>query len=773
MKKLIITIVSILQLVALVKAQNTHDCLGAISLCGSSYNQPSTINNVGNIPNEINVSPTSNQCLTAESGGIWYTFTPSTTDTLRFSIIPTNPSGEDYDWALFDLTGASCSDLATGDPFIYLVAGNTAGDDNGLPPFINNGSTGVNGDSAVAGSLNCVGPGPGDGSGTGPNDWNAFNSDVIVQAGNTYYLYVAQFSGSQGYTLDFSASQASLYDAIPPNLVSASPTNCSGTTIQFLFSENITCSSLQSNEFTITGSTGITHSISAITSPTCGIGGTSDSLFTATVSPAMLQNGTYTFSFDSLANGSVQDACGNLTSPSNVVFTINATPPSLISASSTNCDGTTVQFEFSENVTCSSLQNNEFSITGPTGTLHTISGITSPVCGIGGTSDSLFTATVSPAMLQNGTYTFIFDSLANSSVQDTCGHSVSSTDVVFTITNIVDATITQTQVGPFCDNVAPFNLLSANGGGVWSGTGITDSLNGTFNPAVAENGTHLITYTMSSFCNDTDTISLTVIPVDSVGFSYNLNYCLTDTVNPTPINTGTLGGIYSIDNSGVIDANAGEINLIASGSGNFVVTYTTSGSCQNSGIFNLTINPCTLPVVTFTATKAVLCINDCTDFNDLTTELPIDWRWYFFDASPSTSSYQHPSNICYNTVGTFPVALVSTNIYGTDSLYIPNYIVVDSCLEIPDTILIPNVFSPNGDGKNDVFNLSGYDIDLVEMSIFNRWGALVFNTEMTDNGWDGQTTSGTAATEGTYFYVIIVNLNQATKTYKGTLTLIR
>lgn len=320
-KKISFTII-LLSIFAFYNAQNIHDCLGAVPLCGNTYNQTSTLNEVGNIPDEINVS-SGNQCLIDEVGGVWYTFTPSTTDTLRFSIVPTNPAGEDYDWALFDLTGANCSDLSTGNPFSYLIAGNTAGDDNGFPPFLNQGSTGINSDSAVVGTANCVGPGPGDGSGSGPSDWNAFNTDVVVQSGRTYYLYVAQFSGSQGYTIDFSASQASLYDSIPPSLVSVSSINCNGLSIQILFSEKITCSSLQNNEFTITGPTGIIHSISNITSSICGAGGTSDSIYIATVSPAMLQSGTYTFSFDSLSNGSIQDACGNLVSSTNVNFSIN------------------------------------------------------------------------------------------------------------------------------------------------------------------------------------------------------------------------------------------------------------------------------------------------------------------------------------------------------------------------------------------------------------------------------------------------------------------
>lgn len=321
MKKILL-IITLVLVVNSIYAQNIHDCIGAVSLCGNTYNQTSTLNEVGNIPNEINVS-SGNQCLTEEVGGVWYTFTPTSTDVLNFSIIPASSTGEDYDWALFDLTGADCSDLSTGDPFSYLIAGNTAGEDDGFAPFINQGATGINSDSALAGTLSCVGPGAGDGSGSGPSDWNTFNTNVVVQTGHTYYLYVAQFDGSQGYTIDFSTSQASLFDSISPYLVSAHPSNCNGQSVEFFFSENVICSSLQNNEFTITGPTGIIHSISNISSSICSSGGTSDSIYSATVNPAMLQSGIYTFSFDSLANGSIQDACGNLMNSANVNFNIN------------------------------------------------------------------------------------------------------------------------------------------------------------------------------------------------------------------------------------------------------------------------------------------------------------------------------------------------------------------------------------------------------------------------------------------------------------------
>ena len=52
-------------------------------------------------------------------------------------------------------------------------------------------------------------------------------------------------------------------------------------------------------------------------------------------------------------------------------------------------------------------------------------------------------------------------------------------------------------------------------------------------------------------------------------------------------------------------------------------------------------------------------------------------------------------------------------------------------------IYVPNAFSPNGDGLNDVFNVSAYRIENFEMKIYNRWGEVVFASENTNSGWNG------------------------------------
>lgn len=68
---------------------------------------------------------------------------------------------------------------------------------------------------------------------------------------------------------------------------------------------------------------------------------------------------------------------------------------------------------------------------------------------------------------------------------------------------------------------------------------------------------------------------------------------------------------------------------------------------------------------------------------------------------------------------------------------------------------IPNVFTPNGDGKNDTFQVRGLAISDFRMEIYNRWGQLMFETEQPTRGWNGGLdNSADKAPDGTYYYVI-------------------
>ncbi|HQS24666.1 MAG: hypothetical protein B7Y11_10695 [Sphingobacteriia bacterium 24-36-13] len=121
------------------------------------------------------------------------------------------------------------------------------------------------------------------------------------------------------------------------------------------------------------------------------------------------------------------------------------------------------------------------------------------------------------------------------------------------------------------------------------------------------------------------------------------------------------------------------------------------------------------------------------------------------------------------------ISAIATSQYGcVDTASIPVNAYFTSHLSLP------NVFSPNGDGKNDYFYvIAGKEVTQVKLfRIMNRWGATVFNksgnlpNSYTD-GWDG-TYNGKPAEAGTYIYQLIVLLTDGTtETYKGNITLLR
>ena len=95
-------------------------------------------------------------------------------------------------------------------------------------------------------------------------------------------------------------------------------------------------------------------------------------------------------------------------------------------------------------------------------------------------------------------------------------------------------------------------------------------------------------------------------------------------------------------------------------------------------------------------------------------------------------------------------------------------------VEKPYAIYAPNAFSPDGDGLNDVFNVTGQGIIDFEMEIFNRWGQMVFKSYTLEDKWDG-TFRGKDLPTGTYVYKIkIISYGENQKTVQsGTISLVR
>jgi gliding motility-associated-like protein len=112
-----------------------------------------------------------------------------------------------------------------------------------------------------------------------------------------------------------------------------------------------------------------------------------------------------------------------------------------------------------------------------------------------------------------------------------------------------------------------------------------------------------------------------------------------------------------------------------------------------------------------------------------------------------------------NTAGTNEIVLTITSADGCTSTFSVPYVIIQENIEVP------NVFSPNGDGMNDRFNILNIEQHKNQLTIFNRWGMVVYQATDYRNQW-----AGGDLPEGTYFYDLVL---EDGRTFAGPLTLLR
>ncbi len=124
------------------------------------------------------------------------------------------------------------------------------------------------------------------------------------------------------------------------------------------------------------------------------------------------------------------------------------------------------------------------------------------------------------------------------------------------------------------------------------------------------------------------------------------------------------------------------------------------------------------------------------------------WEWDFGDFEGSI--LQNPSHT-YADTGIYTVTQIVINQFGCrDTVEYPVEIKAEY------TFFIPNAFSPNGNGNNDVFMGEGIGIQEFKMYVFDRWGNLIFESTDPNRGWDGKLASGAEAQIDAYVYKIYI-----------------
>jgi len=148
--------------------------------------------------------------------------------------------------------------------------------------------------------------------------------------------------------------------------------------------------------------------------------------------------------------------------------------------------------------------------------------------------------------------------------------------------------------------------------------------------------------------------------------------------------------------------------------------------------------------------------------------------WDFGDMvnNPGTNSstIKNPTHE-YSAIGNYPVTIIQTNAWSCTETLIKLLNVIEDF-----TMYIPNAFTPNGDGLNDVFQPKGmgWKPDQYEFLIYDRWGNLIFKTKDYTQGWDGSYKGALTPTD-VYVYKIkaVSSAFSSRKEFTGHVTLIR
>lgn len=130
----------------------------------------------------------------------------------------------------------------------------------------------------------------------------------------------------------------------------------------------------------------------------------------------------------------------------------------------------------------------------------------------------------------------------------------------------------------------------------------------------------------------------------------------------------------------------------------------------------------------------------------------IVWFWYFGDGD--SSALQNPIHN-YPQPGTYTVTQIVLNSNGCMDT-------ITSIITVNEGILIPNVFTPDGNGFNDVFYIPNSGVKQYHIEIYDRWGAKMWETTADEIRWDGRTLSGQLLSNGTYYYALKTTLITAT-----------
>jgi gliding motility-associated-like protein len=536
----------------------------------------------------------------------------------------------------------------------------------------------------------------------GPNGFSSsLQNPIIVNAGTNNSGIYSVTATVNGCTSSASSITV-IVNPIPsaPSLSNNSPV-CTGNTIL------LNASTIAGAIYNWTGPNGFTSSLQ------------NPSISNATI----LNAGTY--------NASVT-VNGCLSSNASTIVNINQTPAA---PTATNngalCEGSNL------NLSASVIAGASYNWTGPNG----------------------FTSSTQNCSISNVTIVNVGQYLVRATVNG-CTSVAGTTTVMVDRPSVSNAGINRTVC--VSSSVVQMNgtVSGGSGTGIWSTSGTGNfspsntNLNASYNLSGADKTTGVVSLTLTSTNNgacplSASSINITLAPLPVVNAGNDISVCADANVflNGSVINAS--GGTWSSSGSGSFTPSNTNLNAIYNlGSldksrSNVTLTLTTTGngSCAAvSGSILVSINP--LPIVNIGGDKYVIEKNSIV-LSPQVNESGLKYKWspasYLTNDTILNPVCQPPTDITYTLT-----VKDNKGCSSTDNVTI-------NVLKIP---VVPNVFTPNGDGINDTWQikyLATYPGCTVQ--IYTRYGQLIFQSTGYSKPWDG-TVNGKSLPAATYYYII-------------------
>lgn len=713
----------------------TYTVTGTTAGCTSTGTVTVTV-----APMSVTVSPSTSICsggsatLTA-NGATSYTWTPSTgLSTTSGATVTASPTTT----TTYTVTGTtgSCSASATVTVTVTPVTvsvtpsttictgGSTTLTANGATSYTWTPTTGLSASTGATVTANPTTTTTYTVTGTTGSCSNTTTTTVTVTPLN---LSVSpNVSICPGDVTTLTASGATTYTWSPSTGLSSTSgasvtANPSTTTTYTVTGTNGSCSNTANVTVTVTPVTVTVTPSTAIcegSSTTLTANGATNYTWTPATGLSSSTGSTVTANPTTTTTYTVTGTSGSCSNSATTTVTVNPIPTVTASNNGPLCDGATL------NLTSSSLAGATYSWSGPNGF-----------------SSSQQNPTMSATISNNGVYTV-------STSLNGCTSSATTTVVV----NSSQIPVI-TPAGPFCVNASNTNLVSSIPGGTWSGTGITDVSNGTFSPATVGAGTYTINYVVAGGCSSPATTTIVVNPLPVIA------------VTPTVISGCVPVTTSFIDNtvpaSASISWNFGDGSANSTQLGNVSHTYSSAG-CYTLTVSSTSSAGCTasaqFPNIVCGLPNAVAAFNVDNPIHGLMNPVfqtingsanATSYSWDFGDGQTSTATA--PQVTYTEDPANYTIMLIANNPGNCpDTAYLT--VVIEEEL----IFYVPNAFTPDGDEFNNSFLpifTSGFDPYSYSLSIYNRWGEILFESKDHKVGWDG-TYDDKLCPVGTYTWTI-------------------